>query len=118
MVDILWRGEPFTVRRLVYAPADWPAGGRAVAELAARAGLAAAAGSAAPAPGDFWLGCSPPAGWGGTDLTSVAWASFVDAPLVLDEIRAAVLSDLLTLDDDQTLPPDRRQTDRHPAVTG
>lgn len=62
MIDMIWRGEPFTVGRVEDEPVDSPASGWAVADLAARAGLASAAESAAPAPGDFWLGCSPTAG--------------------------------------------------------
>jgi hypothetical protein len=88
MVRLTWENEVLDVRRLVARP-DLPrAYARAVADLAARLGLAVATPAARPRPGDFWLGCSPDGGWADADPSTVGWVSPFDIDAGLALLRA------------------------------
>jgi len=82
-----WQNDSLAVCRLVFGRADGPALGASVRLLASRAGLLTADESATPTPGDFWLGCSPLAGWGTADPAAVGWVCFVEVPLALALLR-------------------------------
>lgn len=56
--------------------------------LAARLGLPVARPDAAPRPGDYWLGCSPDAGWGDADPAVVGWVGPLDIETGLARLRA------------------------------
>ncbi|QJX01146.1 hypothetical protein [Frigoriglobus tundricola] len=88
MLHVHWQNASLVVRRLVFRRADWPTVGSPVHLLADRAGLLTADESAAPSPGDFWLGCQPLSGWGARP-ESVAWACAVEVPLALALLRVA-----------------------------
>ena len=45
---------------------------------------------AVPRPGGYWLGCSPDAGWGEADPSTVAWVSRLDIETGLALLRAEV----------------------------
>lgn len=85
------RGAALSVRRIVFRSRDEATLGAAVQTIAAAAGLEVANEHAVPQPGDFWLGCSPRAGWGQTDPDAVGWACSVEVPLALSVLRAAAV---------------------------
>jgi len=80
-IPITWNDEILLVERLVL-----PSCSRheryqaALHDLADRLHLETGDEYSKPMPGDFWVGCSPLVGWGGTDPGEVGWASFNEVP--------------------------------------
>jgi hypothetical protein len=91
MIRIVWQGEELVVGRVVLRR-DRRAGAyhRPLCEAADRGGLAVADQSADPRPGDFWVGCSPEAGWGDADPARTGWAGLLEVPLALRQLRRGV----------------------------
>jgi hypothetical protein len=84
MVRLIWDDKSHNILRLVIRrdlppPRDW-----AARLVAWRLGLPVATADAVPQPGDFWLACSPDAGWGQADAESVGWASPAEFDSALD----------------------------------
>ena len=87
MIRLTWENEVLDVRRVVIRR-DLPrAAERAVRGLAGRLGLAVARPDATPQSGDYWLGCSPDAGWGDADPGTVGWVSPFDIEAGLALLR-------------------------------
>lgn len=88
MVRLTWDNEVLDVRRVVIRRGLPGAFERAVRGVAERLGLAVARPDAAPRPGDYWLGCSPDAGWADADPSVVGWVSPLDVETGLALLRA------------------------------
>jgi len=87
MIRLIWENEVLNVRRVVIRrdlprAAEW-----AVRGLADRLGLAVARPDATPQSGDYWLGCSPDAGWGDADPSTIGWVSPFDIEAGLTLLR-------------------------------
>ncbi len=100
MIQIQWqdrllttrRNVKLTVRRIVFRASDGPVVGAIVRSIADAAELETANEHAVPTPGDFWLGCSPRAGWGQADPDTIGCACSVEVSLALSVLRAAAQS--------------------------
>ncbi|MFO0937595.1 MAG: hypothetical protein U0798_13890 [Gemmataceae bacterium] len=75
MVRINWQDVSYDVVRIVMSRDARKQFESCMANITHRYGLQFATESAVPAPGDFWIGCSPDQGWGDADPYRVAWAS-------------------------------------------
>lgn len=88
MIQIEWEGASLDVQRLVVRQHLSPKYLGQLRRVAVRHGLFIVLPGATPQPGDFWLGCMPDDGWGGTDPHLVGCAGLFDLEAALTALNA------------------------------
>ena len=88
MVMLRYDNEYLSVQRVVIGR-DLPSAFQwAIRGLAERLRLAVSPPETTPEPGDYWVGCSPDAGWGDADPHRVGWVSMLDIEAGLAALRS------------------------------